>query len=88
MKQEIRILTKEESKNLETVAKIIEAVKGMKHVVKDIYFDCGQNWKFTTIVGEHEGYQYQMLNPKQWEEVLNLNSENECLQWVNELINN
>lgn len=56
-----------EYKNLEAVAKMLEAVSPneAEYVVEDVYFDCGQNWMWTTIC--RRGFrECQILNPKEW----------------------
>lgn len=60
-----------EYKNLEAVAKMLEAVSPneAEYVVEDVYFDYGQNWMWTTIC--RRGFRdCQILNPREWGEIL------------------
>lgn len=60
-----------EYKNLEAVAKMLEAVSPNEAIyeVSDCYFDYGQNWMWTTIL--RFGFrECQILSPRQWEEIL------------------
>jgi hypothetical protein len=57
-----------EYKRLEAVAKMLEALSAHNatYEVKEIYFDYGQRWMWTTIC--RKGYmECQVLNPKEWE---------------------
>ena len=58
-------------KQLEAVAKMLEAVSpyGATYEVRDVYFDFGQDWWWTTIC--REGWsECQVLSPRQWENIL------------------
>lgn len=85
-----RILNETEKQNFETVARLSQVIceeTGAKYEVKDTYLDYGQGWKWTTIVyTQANGKSYQILSPKQWKEILNLENKTECLKWVMENI--
>lgn len=48
-----------------------------QYIVKDVYFDMGQNWKWTTIINNSIGY--QILSPKMWLDIVNGISTNEII---------
>ena len=67
-----RILAENEKayKNMEAVAKILEAVSehGATYEVGDTYLDYGQGWMWTTII--RRGYaECQVLNPNEWKHI-------------------
>ena len=70
-------------KNLEAVAKLLEATSknNWKYEVRDIYFDFGQNWLWTTITCPT----CQVLNPKEWEQIVTANSVEEFAKIVKDI---
>lgn len=57
-----------EYKRLRAAAFILEAETGEPHIVQDCFYDMGQNWHWTTILGESGCKSFphmQILNPKQ-----------------------
>lgn len=64
-----------EYKALDLVASILtdESIKGYEYKVKDVYFDFGQDWKWSTIVAHDKEStsdilrSWQVLNPKEHE---------------------
>lgn len=60
-----------EYKNLEAVAKILEALSPnrARYEVENVYFDIGQDWMWTTIV-RYEYRECQILTPREWAEIL------------------
>lgn len=63
----------QERDRLERFATILTAtsVRGFRYEVRDIYFDAGQDWMWTTIVA-YDGCRTvcQCLSPREWEEVI------------------
>lgn len=67
MAETIKVYDKEsvEYKKLEAAAVVITAFTGVKTVVKDVYFDLGQDWKWSTLVTEpKDGWSCQILCPR------------------------
>lgn len=57
-----------EYKRLKAAAILLEAETGKSHIVENCLYDMGQNWHWTTILGESGCRRYpyvQVLNPKQ-----------------------
>lgn len=57
-----------EYKRLKAAAFILEAETGKSHIVQNCLYDMGQNWHWTTILGESGCKSFprvQILNPKQ-----------------------
>ena len=73
---------------LEAVAKMLEAVseKNAVYEVRDVYFDFGQNWMWTTIlrIGGEWG-DVQILSPRQWEMVLLANNATQLAEVVDDI---
>ena len=72
----------EEYARLEHFAKMLEdeSAIGVRYCVKETYFDCGQGWMWTTIIGNDVRSNWggwQALNPREQEEVLLADSEDE-----------
>lgn len=65
-----------ERKRLGDVANVLEHWTGGKFEVDDVYFDYGQNWKWTTIV--NRDVNYQILSPRQLEDIIR-GHEDRCL---------
>ena len=63
-----------ERKRLEAAAALMEAKSpnGWRYVVRETYFDFGQNWMWTTVICENgsEWGGYQALNPREQEDIL------------------
>jgi len=60
-----------EYKKLVAVASVLEMLSpnGAKYVVEDVYFDYGQDWKWTTIC--RKGFEdCQILSPRDWGDVM------------------
>ena len=77
-----------EYKKLTAVAKMLEAVSpnNARYVVRDVFFDLGQNWMWTTIC--REGYRdCQILCPRDWEEILLANTPAELAACVEDIRN-
>ena len=57
-----------EYKRLQAAAGILTAlsVKGKRYFVKDVYFDCGQDWMWITICTDG----CQVLCPRDWEYII------------------
>ena len=54
------------------------------YVVRDVYFDLGLDWMWTTIC--REGYRdCQILSPRQWEGILLSNSAEELFECVKDI---
>lgn len=73
MAEVITVYSKEskEYKRIEAAGKLIEAETGCPIVVKDIYFDMGLDWKWTTLVAEPVGkWTYQILCPRDYEKIV------------------
>lgn len=77
-----------EYKNLVAVAKMLEAVseKNAVYEVRDVYFDFGQNWMWTTIsrIGGEWG-DVQILSPRQWEMILLADNAKQLAEAVNDI---
>lgn len=61
----------EDYKSLEAVAKLLEVMSphGAIYEVRDVYFDYGQDWMWTTIC--RKGWrECQVLSPREWEDIL------------------
>ena len=70
-------------KNMEAVAKMLEAfsANGAEYRVEDVYLDYGQDWMWTTIC--RRGYnECQVLNPKEWEQIVLAGTATELAQAV------
>lgn len=50
-----------------------ELTEHMQFKVQDVYFDFGQDWMWTTIIAYNlkDGSSFQMLSPREWEEIIN-----------------
>lgn len=82
----LRIFEKgtKEYERLEAASKMVNAFTEINTKVETIYFDFGQDWKFTTVVGN-----YQILTPAIQEMVVsgNLKQFQEAVKEVIEKIN-
>jgi hypothetical protein len=60
-----------EWRNLQAVAKLLEAESpnGATYDVREVYFDLGQDWMWTTIV-RRGFYDCQVLCPRDWNSIL------------------
>lgn len=75
-------------KNMEAVAKMLEAMSpnGARYTVKDVYFDFGQNWMWTTIC--REGYcEAQVLCPRDWKAIITATTISELAAVAEEIRN-
>lgn len=71
---------------LKAVASVLTAFSKNKatYVVRDVYYDLGLDWMWTTIC--REGYRdCQILSPRQWEEILLSNSPEELFECVKDI---
>lgn len=68
-----------ERKRLGDFCTVLHDITGGKFEVQDIYFDFGQDWKWTTIVCKDQNY--QILNPRQHEEIIT-GYEDECIEEI------
>lgn len=74
-------------KKLSAVAAMLEAVSphDATYLVGDTYFDMGQKWMWTTII--RRGYRdCQVLDPKQWEHILEANTPDDLAKVTNDII--
>lgn len=68
--------TSKEFQRLQTACDKLNTVSSDRHYeVKDVYFDYGQNWKWTTIIAYYKpvtvvSRSYQALSPRQHRELL------------------
>lgn len=72
--------------NLLAVAAVLQATSKneAKYVVRDVYFDFGQNWMWTTIC--REGYHdCQILSPRQWEEIILSTAASDLFECVKDI---
>ena len=79
-----------EFKNLKRVADILTTMSDdeeIQYVVRDCYFDYGQNWMWTTIL--RFNYRVtgilrscQVLSPKQWKDIVALDTKEGILDYV------
>ena len=62
----------EEYRKLETVAELLNmgSPNGYHYHVEKIFFDYGQNWKWTTILCEGNGSEWQALCPREQEDII------------------
>lgn len=85
-----RTLRREEQgfKNLCAVAAMLTALSpnDANYVVRDVYLDYGQDWMWTTIL--RRGYkECQVLNPREWENVVLANSLDDLTACVDDIRN-
>ena len=59
-------------KKLETVANMLASfsANNVAYEVSDTYFDYGQDWMWTTIIAFGKDGSWQVLSPKEWEEII------------------
>ena len=72
--------------NLLAVAAVLQATSKnkAKYIVRDVYFDLGQNWMWTTIC--REGYRdCQILSPRQWEEIILSTTASDIFECVKDI---
>lgn len=75
-------------KNLVAAAGMLAAFSknNARYVVRDVYFDLGQNWMWTTIC--REGYNdCQVLSPREWENIIFSTNVNELAEAVKDIQN-
>lgn len=65
-----------------------ELTYDMLFKIEDIYFDAGQDWKWTTIVAYNlkENNQWQCLSPREWEEIINGATRNQIKETCKNMI--
>ena len=68
-----------ERKRLGDFCTVLHDITGGRFEVQDIYFDLGQDWKWTTIVCKDQNY--QILNPNQHNDVIK-GYEDECIDEI------
>ena len=60
-----------EYKRLEAAGRLIEAETGCPVIVKDVYFDFGQDWMWTTLVAKPVGrMEFQILCPRDYKKIV------------------
>lgn len=68
-----RVLNKNEAeyRRLQAAASLLQAYNknGFTYEVKDVYFDFGQDWMWTTIVCYGNDSSWQALSPREWTEI-------------------
>ena len=69
-----RIIKRDEPeyKKLVAVASALEMLSpnNMKYYVNDVYLDFGQKWMWTTISRKDDWCDVQVLNPRDWKDVM------------------
>lgn len=81
-----------EYSNLEKVANILTALsESIRYEVKDCYLDFGLNWMWTTIIANDPNESgvlssWQAINPRQWREIIESESDCELLDVVKSII--
>lgn len=88
MQPEVITRSEPEYKNLKMVAAMLEyeSSNNSHYEVEDVYFDYGQDWMWTTITrrgGKWGGV--QVLNPRQWEDIILANSLGELVEITHEI---
>ena len=68
-----------ERKRLGDFCTVLHDITGGSFEVQDIYFDFGQDWKWTTIVCTDQ--HYQVLYPRQQEDIID-GDEDECVDEI------
>lgn len=80
-----------EYKMMEAVAKNLEAlsIHNCKYEVKDVYFDCGQDWMWTTICRKGDDClgDTQVLNPMEWQMIITATTMSDIAKVVEEIRN-
>ena len=77
-----------EFKKLQIVANALELASpnNAEYGIADVYLDFGQNWIWTTIV--RYGYkECQVLNPREWKDIMNAETMEQFTTIVNEIRN-
>lgn len=73
MQKEPKVLQEDSTEyyRLELACKILnrDCPNHNNYIIKVVYFDLGQDWKWTTIVNTTESY--QVLSPRMWSEIIN-----------------
>lgn len=71
---------------LNAVASVLTACSksNATYVVRDVYYDLGLDWMWTTIC--REGYRdCQILSPRQWEDIILADSVDDLFKCVNDI---
>ena len=70
---------------LKLLASMLTAMSpnGIRYEVRDVYFDFGQNWMWTTICTDD----CQVLNPREWSDLLMCDTIEDVLNVYNEVVN-
>lgn len=86
-----RVIKREEReyKKLQVVAKLleIESPNGRRYTVEDVYLDAGQDWMWTTIISHGGFMEYQVLNPREWKEIMAAETAKEIAECVDRIRN-
>lgn len=66
--------------NFEFVAKALEvdSINNWNYTVRDVYFDLGQDWWWTTICTDT----HQVLNPREWKMICDAETTAELMEVV------
>ena len=77
-----------EYKNLMAIARMLEALSenNTEYEVRDVYLDLGQNWMWTTICRK-TGNTCQILNPRQWKDIVMSTTAQELAVCVDDIRN-
>lgn len=72
---------------LQIVAKALELASpnNERYWVEDTYLDFGQDWMWTTICGESKWGGHQVLNPREWNEIMMAESLHDLAKIVDEI---
>lgn len=81
----------DEHKKLEAAATMLTVFndKGNSYYVRDVYFDYGQNWIWTTIIAENENgfcQSWQAVSPREWAQIVMADTTVELCDVVNKIL--
>lgn len=78
-----------EFKKLECVARMLEleSKHNAEYEVRDVYFDYGANWMWTTIVRTHDWMECQVLSPRQWRMIMDCETGADLVKVVDDIRN-
>ena len=66
----------EEYKTLQDLCdRLNQASSKTMYYLQNIYFDFGQNWKYTAIIAKQGNQEWQATTPRDYENILNGNSD-------------
>lgn len=83
MNPKVIMRTDDAYEKLLAVAAVLQATSKNKarYAVREVYFDLGQDWMWTTIC--REGYSAcQILSPRQWEMIITASNAEELFECV------